>query len=125
MRCYFTDSLCWIIYLYKKGPDIHTACTVITRSEVVAHMDVKQGTAASQGMGWLDISIHGKCAIGRSLIVATDSGLIKVDLRKHDAEQVKSFPDTEPWVEEGSELLLTKGGIASVREKTIHLLEIK
>ncbi|KKN42823.1 hypothetical protein LCGC14_0709550 [marine sediment metagenome] len=119
-RAYFAGGLCWLLSRVKQGRTIQHHLSVVDDRGHVRASEV-----TDEHDGWLGGSIHGKVAVGNQLYSATDEGLIRVDLTQHGAEQVRSFPDTEPYCEEGCELLLSAGGIVVVRPKQILLLEMK
>jgi H/ACA ribonucleoprotein complex subunit 3 len=119
-RAYLGERLCWLLTEIKEAGVIKHYCSVLdAKGNVVAFEQATEGDDH-----WLGRSVHGKVAAGKSLYAATDEGLARIDLTKHGAEQVRLFPDTEPYVEENCELLLGTTGIIVVHPKTIQLLEM-
>ena len=63
-------------------------------------------------------------AVGPSLLVPTDDGIVRLDAEHDQIVRAKSFADTEPYVDAASRLLAGPNGVYVVREQTIHLLSI-
>lgn len=119
-RCYFAGDLCWLLVAVKRGSTIVHHCSVVDSKGLVRAVEEQPENEP----GWLS-SIHGKVAAGNQLYCSTDDGLVRVDLTRHGAEQTRTFPDTEPYCQEGDELLLGQGGIVVIKTKEILLLEMK
>ena len=115
----FEGSVCWLFLAEETaGRTVHH-CVVVGADGVV-----RASAAAEAGDGsWLG-TLRGKCAAGEALFAATDAGLVRVEVRQGRVEQVREFPDTEPFVEADSRLLLTRQGLVVVRRQDLTLLRM-
>ncbi|MBI4142844.1 hypothetical protein HY480_03155 [Candidatus Uhrbacteria bacterium] len=118
--CAFTDQRCWFFTATAfGGKTIHRA-TVIRRDgtiEVTAEADADDGS-------WLG-TIRGKAAAGNFLLAATDDGIVRVESNQGTLATTKTFPDTEPFVDAGSQLFPGKQGLYVVGRNEILLLKIR
>jgi len=73
--------------------------------------------------GWLS-TLTGKCAVGAGLFAATDTGLVRLECRQGAIIEVERFPETEPFVDAGCELLPYRDGLALVSRQSIRTLHI-
>jgi hypothetical protein len=116
-ECAFTEDRCWFLAaLRHQGRTLHR-CLVVRRDG-----SVEAEAAAGEGDGsWLS-SLHGKCAAGPFLFSATDQGLVRVEVRGGGVVETARFPDTEPFVDEGSRLLAGPDGVYVVgRDQVLRL----
>jgi len=115
----FEGALCWLFLAEETaGRTVHH-CVVVG-----ADGAVKASAMAQEGDGsWLG-TLRGKCAAGEALFAATDAGLVRVELRQGQVETVREFPDTEPFVDADSRLLLTKQGLVVVGRQAVTLLRM-
>ncbi len=67
---------------------------------------------------------HSACAVGTSLLLPTDQGLVRLGLVGDQLIETGTFPDSEPFVDSACELLADDGGLYVVSERTIARLEI-
>ena len=115
----FEGALCWLFLAEETaGKTVHH-CVVVG-----ADGAVKASAKAEAGDGsWLG-TLRGKCAAGEALFAATDAGLVRVELRQGQIVPVREFPDTEPFVDADSRLLLTKQGLVVVGRQTVMALRM-
>ena len=73
---------------------------------------------------WLDAFASG-CAAGAAVLVATDDGLVRVEASGGALGIAKAFPDTEPFVEAGSQLFAGSQGLFVIGRQEIKLLQLK
>lgn len=79
--------------------------------------------ADGEGDGWL-ASLHGSCAAGGGLLVATEGGLVRVEAVGRRLEVTREFPGTEAFVDSSRTLLAGAEGLWVVGENDIHLLKL-
>lgn len=85
---------------------------------------VRASNWAEAGNGsWLG-SLRGKCAVGGALFCATDAGLTRVENRQGQLEAVREFPDAEPFVDAGCQLLLSREGLMVVGAQDLTVLRM-
>ena len=119
--CVFSDSLAWFMVSLQDSGRIVNRCFVIdARGELLAEASATQDEDL-----WLGDGIRGHFAAGRSLFAATDEGIVKIDVDNGNLVVSQTFPDTEPFVDSGSNLLPGNGGIYVVTAKEITLLKIQ
>ena len=115
----FEGSTCWLFLAEETGGRTVHHCV-----GVGADGSVKASAKAEAGDGsWLG-TLRGKCAVGEALFCATDTGLVRVEVRQGRLEVVRDFPDTEPFVDADSRLLLTKQGLTVIRRRDITVLRM-
>lgn len=117
--CVFGKDLCWFMTATHAGGVTTNRCVVLDRNGLVrAHASAPDGDAS-----WLG-TIRGAAAVGDSLFAATDDGIVRVRLDGATIAVTQSFPDTEPFVQAGSQLLAGKAGLYVVGRNDITLLQI-
>ncbi|MFH1430526.1 MAG: hypothetical protein ABIG71_03330 [Candidatus Uhrbacteria bacterium] len=118
--CSFSEHRCWFFTAQQvSGKTIHT-CTVIKSDgtiEAYAETDANDDT-------WL-ATIRGHAAVGSFLLVATDDGLVRVELSGTTLAVTKEFPDTEPFVDASCSLHASKEGLYVVCRNVIRRLTIR
>lgn len=104
--CVFTSELCWFFVSTQYQSNILNQCFVIKRNgEVIAHAE-----GLSSDNTWLS-TIRGKCAVSNLLFSASDAGLIRFEAQSGQIVQTGEFPDTEPFINSNSHILIGKEGI--------------
>ena len=117
--CFFAKDRCWFFTSVRDGARTINRCAVIGRNGAVeATIEGEAGDGS-----WLS-QIRGKCAVGKILFVATDDGLIRMDVENGAIAQSTEFPDTEPFVDSGCHLFAGDNGIYIVDDHEIRLLRI-
>lgn len=117
--CFFTGELCWFLASTEEGGKIVNHCYVVSdKGELKAVYSAEKGTE-----DWLE-NIRGKQASGRSLLAATDDGIVRMDLDNGRIARKQEFPDTEQFVNTHSHLFPGPAGIYVVNRKNIILLKI-
>jgi hypothetical protein len=118
--CTLDEKRAWLLVaLHHAGKTIHR-CLVYSRAgalEATAEADEGEG-------GWLG-TLAGKCATGGVLLAATDAGLARIEVRDGAVQQTREFPDTEPFVDAASQLLVGKDGVYVVGRSQITALKMK
>lgn len=118
--CVFADTRCWFFTAIQESGKIINRCAVIKQDgsiEAIAAGEVGDGS-------WLS-TLRGKCAAGNFLLAATDEGIIRVEPNNGKITVVKTFPDTEPFVDSNCHIFPGKQGLYAVTAKEIRLLKIK
>lgn len=119
--CMFSDTHAWFMTTSQEQGDLIHRCFVLDpQGEVLARSSAKQGEDV-----WLGDGIRGHLAIGSSLYVATNEGIVRVGMNGIDLQQERQFPDTEPFVDTHTQLVAGPGGIYAVSTREITLLEIR
>lgn len=118
-HCVFSDSRCWFFTASQEGGKI------IHRSSVIRRDGTVEATAvAERGDGsWLS-AIRGQCAVGNSLFVPTDDGIMRVEIDHGAIQKSKEFPDTELFVDSATQLFPGQNGLYAVTLHEITLLKI-
>lgn len=115
----FADERVWFFAtLEDKG-------RMVNRAFVIGRTGVLE--AVSEGIpgdgSWLS-TIRGRAAVGKTIFAATDEGIVRAEVDGSGVVVTRSFPDTEPYVDEESKLLLDGNGIVVVRAGTITHLSL-
>jgi hypothetical protein len=100
------DDLAWLtVREAHAGRDV-LSCTAVTASgEVLA-----TATASGDDPGWLAGAPVG-CAVGAALFVATDAGIVRVEVVAGALAVTRSFPDTADFVSTGDALFAGPRGL--------------
>lgn len=116
--CYFAGDWAWFFYSTREKGQTINRCIIIKSDGRVG--DSAEGI---EGDGtWLG-KIRGKAAAGNFLFAATDDGIVRVE-PNGVLDVAKEFPDTEPFVDSGCHLLVSKNGLYVVSKHEIRLLTI-
>jgi hypothetical protein len=120
--CTFAKDRAWFFTTAQEGARTVNRCTVIR-----ANGDVETTAEAEFGDGsWLG-KIRGAAATGSTgnvLLVPTDDGVVQVKSDGGQIVETKRFPDTEPFVDSDSKLLVGADGLYVVTPKDITRLVI-
>lgn len=111
------DDRVWFFMTYVRAGRAMNRCVVV--AENGARLGVAEAEAGDGS--WLG-SIAGKKAIGGALLAATDGGLVRVELGPGGPAEARSFPDTEPFVQEGARILAGHAGLWVVGTREITTL---
>jgi len=118
--CAFSRELYWFFATLQDGQRRVNRCTIITRKgEVIT--SIEEPTGSDKWLG----TISGKIATGNSLLCPTDNGVVRVVVDDAGITEVKTFPDTEPFVDSSVSLLAGKEGLYIVKQQEINLLTIR
>lgn len=117
-------SRAWLfLALERAGRVVHRSAVVGRDGALLAVTE-----AARDDGSWLGSAgaLHGACAVGDALFAPTDAGLVRVELdaAAHRVAKVRDFPDTAPFVHEGSRLLAGATGLFVVGEHEIVQLTL-
>lgn len=117
--CAFGKDRCWFfVATHEGGKTIHQ-CFVIRRDGIIEASE--HGEAGEDS--WLG-TIRGKCALGDSLFVARDDGIVRIKIDNGQLALAQVFPDTEPFVSANSHLFAGNGGLCAIGKDEIRLLKI-
>lgn len=117
--CYFADDWAWFFYSVRERGQTINKCMIIKSDGRVG--DSAEGI---EGDGtWLG-KIRGKAAAGNFLFAATDDGVVRIEPGGGILVVAKEFPDTEPFVDSGCHLLISKDGLYVVSKHEVKLLTI-
>ena len=119
--CVFSEDRAWFLTALQNQSQLVYRCYVIDRSgTVLAQTEVQPGDDS-----WLSHGIRGHLAVGASLYVATDEGIVRVGIDNGQVARERKFPDTEQFVDAHTQLVLGQGGIYAVSPKEITQLTIR
>jgi H/ACA ribonucleoprotein complex subunit 3 len=116
----FSKDRCWFFTTTQEGANLVNRCTVISADGTV----MASAETAYNDSTWLG-GIRGGAAAGNFLLAPTDDGVVKVEIDQGRLIVVKSFPDTEPFVNAGSRLFIGPDGLYAANSKEIVRLVIK
>lgn len=119
--CVFSDKRAWFMASLQEAGQLINRCYVVSADgSVVATTEAVHGDNS-----WLAAGIRGHLAVGSALYAATDEGIIRVGTDGSSVVVERSFPDTEPFVSSGSQLVPSPDGIYTVSNQEITLLKIQ
>ncbi len=117
--CVFSEKQCWFFITTQENGKTKNHCFLISRGgEVLASASADAGTEP-----WLD-SIRGKAAMSNFLFSATDDCIVRVEAVNGNIIKTRDYPDTEPFVDDSSQLHVSAKGIYVVDLHEIRLLQI-
>ena len=117
--CALDERRAWLLLaVHQGGRKIHL-CLTYSRT------GVREAAAeATAGDGsWLG-TLRGKCATQGMLLAPTDAGIVRIEVRDGALQKTREFPDTEPFVDAASQLLVGKDGVYVVGRSEITALRI-
>lgn len=117
--CVFGSERAWFFQSAQDRGRTINRCTVITPAGTI----MATAEAAAGDGSWLG-TIRGKTAVGQMLLAATDEGIVRVEIVNSRIEVVRTFPDTEPFVDAASHLFPMVNGLAVVDRQTITTLTL-
>ncbi len=124
--CTFTPERCWFFWsTQEQGKTIHRCAVIRFDGIVEATSQSELGDGSWLGNSNFHLSSNGTCAVGNFLLVATDDGIIRVEIQHDQIIQTKAFTDTEPLVDSSCQLFSSSTGLYVVNQREILLLEIK
>ena len=118
--CVLADDRAWLFTITEGAGRRSVRCVVIGRD---GRVEAEANETSSGGQGWLGAA-RGRCAAGRSLLVATDDGVARVDLVGSALSVTERFPETEPFVDSECLLHPCRDGLAVVARQSIRLLRM-
>lgn len=130
-ECALADTRAWFSWTEARAGRELYRCALIARdgrcSKVIATAGTggAAGTDTDTGSGddWLR-SLAGACAVGGYLFVPTDRGIQRIEAAGDRLRITRSFPDTEPFVDAASRLLVGEGGLYAVSQNRILRLQL-
>jgi len=118
--CAFTKERCWFFTSSQESGRIVNRCAVVKIDGTVeAEAEAQQGDGS-----WLG-QIRGGAAGNNYLLMPTDDGVVMVQSDKGSLSKTKEYPDTEPFVDAATQLLIGSDGLYAVRRQEIVKLTIK
>jgi hypothetical protein len=117
--CFLDDGRAWLLLALQSGGRTSHLCRTYSRAGIL------EATAeAEAGDGsWLG-TLHGKVATQGMLLAATDEGLSRIEVEGGALHKTRDFPDTEPFVDAGHQLLVGKDGLYIVGRRAIAALRM-
>ena len=113
----FAEDRIWALFAAHTGGRTRHFATRIRPDGAV---DAQASADAGDG-SWLG-TLGGKCAVGRALLAATDSGIVRVEERGGELVEARRFADTEPFVTGAVQLLAGRDGLFVVEPQAIWKL---
>jgi hypothetical protein len=117
--CVFSSDYCWFLTVTQEATQLVHRCTLI-RSDGRVEATFEAGPGQ---VPWLT-SIRGKTASKNQLFAPTDSGIVRLEAQQGTIVQTHDYPDTEPFVDAGSRLIVSSKGIFVIEKQEITRLEI-
>lgn len=118
-NCIFSNQYAWLFLITQsQGKLIYHINVIRANGQVIAHQQL-EATANS----WLH-KIYGHCAVNNFLLVATDEGIVRIEIEQDRLIKAKEFPDSEPFVDSSCSLLAGKQGLYVVSQHKIQLLQM-
>ncbi len=115
----FSEDRVWVLYAVESGGRTrHLAAQIAPDGSIEA---LGQGEAGDGS--WLG-TLGGKCAVGRSLLCPTDSGVVRVGAAGATLAETRRFEGTEPFVSAASRLLAGPDGLFVVEPNGISMLRV-
>lgn len=113
----FGDDRVWVLIATQAGGrTVHLAVMLRPDGTIEATARGEAGDGS-----WLGV-LGGKCAVGRALLAATDTGVVKVEGGASDLTVTKRFADTEPFVTAATALHAGPDGLYAVSPHAIWRL---
>jgi serine/threonine protein kinase len=121
--CSFSQEYCWFFTVtQEQGKIIHRVSVIRSTGEVITTLALEKNMLSGSA-NWLD-SIHGKYAVSKFLLAATDEGIVRIEVQNGQITQAKTFPETEPYVDANSQLFVAPDGVYVVSQRKIEFLKI-
>lgn len=120
-HCVVGDARAWLWWIEARGGLTSQRCALIAREGRRARVIATAGSQETGDTAWLE-SVAGAWAVGDYLFVPTDRGVLRVEADRERLRVTRSFPDTEPFVDAASRLLVTASGLHAVSTHcVVHL----
>lgn len=120
--CFFSKEQVWFFMTIEENGGTINHCHVLSKNGLpIVYHQTKKGDGS-----WLS-NIRGKFTIGNNkLLVATDNGLVRIDIENSKIEMTKEFKETEKYMDSTSHIFVSKeGGVYIVNHKEIVYLEVR
>jgi hypothetical protein len=115
----FDEQRAWVfLAAQRSGRTAHQCVVVAADGEVLA---VAEGEA-NDGT-WLG-TLRGQCAVGGALLVPTDAGVVRVEVKQGAITETRRFPETEPFVTHACQLFAGQRGLFVVDTREIRALRL-
>jgi hypothetical protein len=117
--CALDERRAWLLVaLHRGGRTIHLCLTYSRQGLLEATAEATAGDGS-----WLG-TLGGKCATQGLLLAPTDAGIVRMEVRDGALHKTREFPDTEPFVDAASQLLVGKDGVYVVGRSEITALKM-
>lgn len=117
--CVLSEERAWVFLAVRGGSKKMHLCLTYSRGgalEATAEAEAGDGS-------WLG-TLRGKCAVRGVLLAATDAGIARVEIEGSGLRVTRQFPDTEPFVDSESQLLVGKDGLFVVSGRAVAALKM-
>ena len=118
MHCHFAGENCWIAWETQDSGQHIAHLALLNASGEIAATQKKQLSEAP----WMS-GLRGALAMESYLLAPTDEGIVRVEPLQGTLMPAKTFADTEPFVNSGTQLLSGRGGLYAVHERSIYHLK--
>jgi hypothetical protein len=117
--CAIDADRAWVLLAAQhRGRTVHQCVVVRADGAIEASAQAEAGDGS-----WLG-ALHGRCAAGGFLLAPTDAGVVRVEPRAGALVETRSFPDTEPFVDQASRLFAGREGLFVAGAREIRILRI-
>ncbi|MCS6814347.1 MAG: hypothetical protein NZ772_12385 [Cyanobacteria bacterium] len=128
--CTFTSERCWLFMVTQEQGQLYHRCTVITATgEVEATAIAQVGDGSWLAKAMVGSRTSGHCATQKFLWVATDEGVMRVEIMPSSLGTTtlvptKTFADTEPFIDASSQLFIGWEGLYVVTACEVLILTL-
>lgn len=117
--CVLDEGRAWLLLALHHGGRTSHLCLAYSRAGA---LEATSEATAGDG-SWLG-TLGGPCATQGMLLAPTDAGIVRIEVRDGALQKTREFPDTEPFVGAGSQLLVGKDGVYVVGRSEITALKM-
>jgi hypothetical protein len=117
--CLLGPERCWLAVRRAMGGRIRTDLMVIGADGAVE----AAGERFEVEDSWL-AGLPGAVAAGASLLVPTDGGIVRLEVEGGRVREARRFPESAPFVDAATRLLLAGDVLHAVRGRAIERIEI-
>jgi tRNA A-37 threonylcarbamoyl transferase component Bud32 len=117
--CVLDEERAWLVLALRAGGKTSHLCLAYSREGVLMGLAEAEAWDGS----WLG-SVRGKCAVHGVLLAPTDAGIVRVEPDGGRLRATREFPDTEPFVDSGTQLLAGKEGLWVVQRQSVAVLRM-
>lgn len=117
LTCFFSLNLAWFLGTSQvHGQIVHHGLVVTPQGDIEATIPPKNAP-------WLT-HLESLCPIGRTLFMATDDGILRLEIDQGQLTPTRLFSETEPFVDSQCQLLPAPQGFYMVRSHSIDHIQL-
>ncbi len=129
-NCAFSSDYGWLFLLTQTQGQLQRHCMVIRRDgQVIGSAIAIDSTQPDHWLMQVGQSAIAQdpcpfCPVAHFLLIATDDGIIRIEVHNGQLIQTRTFPDTEPFVDASTQLLPAPDGLYAVRAHDVQHLKM-